>query len=490
MSAFSQIPAVVGLPSIMRGDLDYKLADGIRSYSVRVQPTSNPTTSSTITCTASQTPLPDSAIQQQVQTISFDLPCGADPGLFVDTRQTTLSFRVNVAVATAGSASVITSGYLRSNGMAFFDRATTLSSGQQVEITEEIGLLYDTLLAGSFSSSDLDGAALLYGFLAGTNNERQGLSFGIMNSNTLVAGQTESHSISMPLVNSVFGVSANKMLNVGRLANLQYQLQTASVIPITITTGTSTTAGTLTITLSDFALGLEMVSVPANVLAAIDATLIDNKMYISGTAYRTGSVAVSNSAGAQSILCSSVKGSSVKSVFARFVDGGSQSTTNSINSKYDSKNPMINNYSFNIGSVYYPNYKVNPLLYPSTSALEFFKAMGAFNNSQIKSSLLPAQYCKLSAGGTAQALTTGATQAYEWNTGSAATGLCSFIIGQNTEVVAKNSIVSGVNTQSSNVFLELVLASAPTNAHTAYITSMNDVIYEHDVNTKLLRAIM
>lgn len=484
MSAFDYVPAPLGLPASMKGDLDYKLANGVRSYSVRVQPTSNPVTATSVALTASQTPHPD--IPQQIQNITFDLPCGGDEGLFVDVRQTTLNFRMTISCPTAGSANV-TSGYLRSNCMAFFDRATTIQAGQQVAITEEFGLLHDTLLAGQFSPSDLDGSALLYGFLAGTANERQGLAIPMLTANTLLTTQSETHSFSVPLVNEIFGVTASKMVNVGRLSNLQYQLQTAAVLPLTIVTGL--TPGSVTITLSDFSIGLEMISVPREVLSAIDSTLIGGKMYNSGIAYRTGSTTLSNSSGAQSLLCSAVKGSSVKSIFARFVDGGTASSTNSTNGKFDSKNPMINSYSFNVGSVYYPTYRINPLLYPSNAVIEFFKAMGSFNNSQIKSSLIPTQFCKLSAGGTAQALTN-SNQAYEYNLGSSSTGLCSFIVGQNLEVVAKNSLITGINTQSSNVFLEVNLASAPTNSHNVYITSMNDVIIEHDIATRSLRTIM
>jgi hypothetical protein len=132
----------------MKGDLDYKLANGVRSYSVRVQPTSNPVTTTTVALTASQTPHPD--IPQQIQTICFDIPSsGGDEGLFVDPRATVLNFRMTITCGTAGSAN-ITSGFLRSNAMAFFDRATTIQSGQQIDICEEFGLLHDTLLAGQF----------------------------------------------------------------------------------------------------------------------------------------------------------------------------------------------------------------------------------------------------------------------------------------------------------------------------------------------------
>lgn len=485
MSAFDYIPAPTGLPSSIKGDLNYKIPDGVRSYSVKVQPTSNPTTTTTIALTASQTPMPDMA--QQIQNITFDLPCSGGDGIFLDPRATTLSFKLTITCPVAGSAA-ITSGYLRSNAMAFFDRATTIQGGSQIDINEEIGLIYDTLISGQFSPSDLDANAILYGFLVGNDNERQGAPLSIFSNNTLLTSQSYTKSFSVPLVNSVFGVSANKMLNIGRLSNLQYVLQTSAVLPLTINTGL--TPGSFTLTLSDFTLGLEIVSVPSDVLQAIDSTLINGKNYLSGTTYRTGTTTLAASSGSQSLLCSAVKGSSVKSIFARFVDGGTASTTNSVNGKYDSKNPMINGYSFNIGSVQYPQYKVNPLLQPASSVIEFYKAMGSFNNSQMKSSLIPAQYCKLSAGGTASGLTNGSTQDGNYTLGANSTGLCSFLLGQNVEVIAKESIVSGINTQSSNVFLEVSIASNPTNQHQVYITSMNDIIFEHDVATRSLRAIM
>ena len=43
--------------------------------------------------------------------------------------------------------------------------------------------------------------------------------------------------------------------------------------------------------------------------------------------------------------------------------------------------------------------------------------------------------------------------------------------------------MSGMNCNSSSVFLEMNIATAPTNAHTVYITGMLDCVYVHDLNS-------
>lgn len=108
-------------------------------------------------------------------------------------------------------------------------------------------------------------------------------------------------------------------------------------------------------------------------------------------------------------------------------------------------------------------------------------AIGSFNSSSFTSSIPVAQYCNFSAGGTNQALTLGSSQNYNYTTGSDPTKLCQFIFGENVEICANKSLLSGLNCSSAPVFLELNLASAPTNAHTVYVTAMIDSILIHDV---------
>jgi hypothetical protein len=170
-------------------------------------------------------------------------------------------------------------------------------------------------------------------------------------------------------------------------------------------------------------------------------------------------------------------------LFARWFEGGTLSTTNSSNGKYDSKNPLINNIQFNIGGVKYPQTPVNPLLNPSQAFRETQMAIGSFNNSQFQSSITPTQYCKLSVGGTAQAVGVGGTQEYSWNLGSDPSKQSQFIFGENVEVCARRGLLSGLNATSAPIFVEMNIATTPSYAHTLYVQAMIDQVLIHDVRS-------
>jgi hypothetical protein len=335
------------------------------------------------------------------------------------------------------------------------------------------------------SNSVRDGVANQYGFLSGTGVDSQGHKINVLSAaNTAPAvNQTETHSYSIPLASGVVGVLADKFLNIGRTSKLQVVLQTSPVIPITGGTNAAWTgAATVQVTLSNFSLQCEYVDIGVNALAMLDSTLVDGKSYIHGTTYRTSSATLPSTVGSPRLLAG-IRASSVKSLFTRFVEGGTANTTNAVNGKYDSKNPNINNINFNVGGIKYPQTPINPLLAPSQAFRELQCAIGSFNNSNFNSSITPTNYCKLSAGGTAQALTVGGTQEYSWNLGSAVTSQCQFIFGENVEVVAKKGILSGLNCTSAPIFLELNTATAPTNTHTVYVIAMLYQILIHDVRS-------
>ena len=112
-------------------------------------------------------------------------------------------------------------------------------------------------------------------------------------------------------------------------------------------------------------------------------------------------------------------------------------------------------------------------------------SVGSFNSSQFQSSIVPSRYCVLSTGGTSStAATTAGIQAWEYqNTTTSSTAQSSFIFGENTEVIARRGVLSGLNCTSAPVFLECNVSVANTNTHNIYITSMIDVIYIHNVQT-------
>jgi len=418
------------------------------------------------------------------QTIYFDLPAGASPSTFLDNRFTTLSFRANVSITTGVTAASITSAFQRSGGYSWFDRMyITAQNGNIVEDVTEFGLVNDLMVATQLNPATRDSLAVQYGFLSDpAATVSQGHQW-----TTIVGGAlntaTETYSYSIPLASSLVGVTADRFFNIGRTNKLQIALQTATELPISILcSATAAIAGAMTVTLSDFAIQCNYVDVGPSALAMIDATLPDKKAYIHGTTYKTSSISMPAVAGSQSLLAG-IRGSSIKSLFARFQDGGAQSTTNSINGKYDSKNPLLNSINFNIGGQRIPSNPVNPLLQPSRAFRALQMASGSFNNAQFQSAMIPAQYCKLSAGGTAQAATVGGTQAYYWNLGSVQTGLCQFIYGEDLEVVARRGLMSGLNCNSAPVFVEFNAATAPTNAQVLYVHALGDVVYIHDVMT-------
>ena len=404
---------------------------------------------------------------------------------FLDTRFTTLNFRATMSTTAVGSASVITSMNLRGGAYSWFDSMSVLGPvGNTLEQIPEFGIVNDTIIAGQMNNSARDGA-VSYGFLSGTAADSQGHAWKNGTSFTL-AGTTdvESHSYSIPLASACVGVLSNNFLNVGRLGRLQVVLQTASQLPVSIICGSATTAGTIQFVLSDFSLSIEMCKIGPSALRMLDETLVNGLAYTSGITYRTSVATLVSSSGNQSILCG-VRGSSIKSLFGRFQDLGTVSTTNSVNQKYDSKNPLLTSYAFNIGGIKYPQQVINPLLQGSQCFVEFMKAMGCFNNASYQSGITTANYYKLSAGGTAQGSTT-ASQNQEWALGTSITAQSQFIVGANTEVISKSGLFSGYSAVSTPIFLELNCVSAPTNNHNVFVIAMLDCVFVHNTQAGTL----
>ena len=224
----------------------------------------------------------------------------------------------------------------------------------------------------------------------------------------------------------------------------------------------------------------------------LDSTLINGKAYIHGTTYRTSSTTIPAATSGSQTLLAGIRGSSVKSLFARFAQGGAlvtgATTTGACsNGKYDSFNPMINSISFTVGGVRYPQQPVNPMLSPAQAFRETQIAIGSFNNAQFQSCIVPSAYCRLSAGGTASGMgvnnTKGATQEYNWNLTSASNTQAQFIFGGCLEVVAKRGLLSGLNCTSAPIFAELNIANAPTNSHTLFVQALMDMVLIHDIGS-------
>jgi hypothetical protein len=475
------LPSSVSLPAEMQlGSLDYSLPPEARSYQVKVQPSNIASVvSPDITLVASQTGGDYSFPSQQ---IIFDIPCGASPSTFIDNRFTTLNFTAQYAAGSTGTG-VVTSGNLRSNANSFFDRMyITSQNGQILEDITEYGLINDLLINFQMNNAVRDGTAMQFGFEDGTGNVSQGHAIASY-ATTLAAGVSSSYSYSVPILSGLIGALSDKFLNIGRTSKLQLILQTSSVLPVSFVM--DTTAGTTKVTLSNFSITCEYIDIGGSALKMLDQTLVNNQAYIHGVSYRVTSNTIPASTSGNVSLLAGIRNSSVKSLFVKYVDNVTIGTANSINSKYDGKNPMINSFAFNIGGQRYPSNPLNPLLLPSQAFSECEKAIGSFNNAQFQSCIPRLRYCKLAAGGTAT-LTSGVTstsQDANYTLSSVATAQCQFFMGYCLEVCAKRGILSGLNCSSAPVFVENNIATGPTNAQLVYVMAMIDCIFIHDVST-------
>jgi len=476
------LPSSVGLPNeCMLGSLDFSMPQDSKSMSVKIQPSnlSSIVTSFSTGSANANTPLD---IPFPSQNIIFDLPCGQSPSTFLDTRFTTLNFRMNISVVgAAGAACNIASGYLRSHANSFFDRMyVTSQSGTILEDIQEYSVVNDTLIALQMNNSVRDGIATQYGFSASTAIESQGHPIAIFAGRALTTGDNETHSYSVPLVSSVIGVTNSRFLNIGRTSKLQCILQTSNILPLSILTGgTMTNASTIQVTLSDFSIQCEYLDIGLSALSMLDATLVDKKCYLPGVTYRTSTTSIPSGTGSGSLsLLAGIRASSVKSLFTRFTENG---LANSPNGKFDSKNPVLSQIAYNIGGTSYPQVSTPLLLNPSQAMRETQLAIGSWNSSLFQSCLTPTQYCKLSTGGTAQGVGTGASQEYSWNTGGDPAKQSQFIYGVNLENCMKRGLLSGLNCTSAPIFINANVASTITNAHTMYVIAMMDSIIIHDI---------
>ena len=486
------IPSPMGIPTEMKlNEVDFSLPSDARSYQVNIQPSNISSVQQLGISCVNAAPGPPTAPPQFVsQTLYFDLPCGSSPSTFIDSRFTTLSFRANMAITTAiAGAGATATAYQRSGGYSWIDRMyITAQNGNIIEDITEYGLVNDLMVATQLNTATRDTLATQYGFLstndATVGNFSQGHQWVSIAIGTAANANGETYSYSLPLASSLLGVGADKFFNIGRTNKLQLAIQTCTELPISILSATAAiTGGVFNMTLSDFTLQCNYIDIGPTALAILDNASPDKKGYIHGTTYKTSSVTMGNVAGSQSLLAG-IRGSSIKSLFCRFVDGGVNNTTNSANSKYDSKNPNINSINFNVGGQKLPNNPINPLLNPSRAFRALQMASGSYNNSQFQSAIIPSQYCKLAANATtSQLLTVGNTQAYFWNLGSNNNGLCQFIYGEDIEVCARRGLMSGLNCNSAPVFVELNVPTAPTNAQQVYIHALGDVVYIHDYNT-------
>ena len=91
------LPSSVGLPQeMMLGHLDYSIPPDAKSFSVKVQPSNLSQYQTTFTTVGAATTWAGD-MAAPAQNIIFDIPCGASPSMFLDSRFTCLLYTSDAA---------------------------------------------------------------------------------------------------------------------------------------------------------------------------------------------------------------------------------------------------------------------------------------------------------------------------------------------------------------------------------------------------------
>lgn len=301
MSNFASLPINVGPPSELSvANIDPIMPTEAKSQSIRVFAINNATVSTSVvgpTATATAALCPE--IQFPQNQIFFDIPCSQSKDTFIDTRLSTLNFRMVITVTNAGTAKIDYAN-LRSSAYSYFDSLQIQGqSGGILENFPEWGLTCDTIMQGQMSVADREGLGMNMGFhsnYAGMNNTGHPIPvlMGAATAGNAGAGvaptngDTSTNNYSIPLVSGVLGVLNDKFFPIGLTKKMLLSLTTASILPITMyTNGTAGTPTTFTVSLTDFWLNLETIQIGENAFNQIASTLHDGKMYLHGQTWKT-----------------------------------------------------------------------------------------------------------------------------------------------------------------------------------------------------------
>lgn len=472
--------AEVGFPVELSSKLDYSTPAECSSLDMKVYP-SNVQSVVSATQTLASSAITD--ILMPTTTFNFQMPAGAGKQVFLDPRFTKVNFRVAYEIVSQGATADCDNCVLRSNAGAFFARMWEESqSGVVVNDVPSYDIVSDIHSQFTFDSAQRDVNALTHGFAfesapnSSQNTNTGHIVDGINNLNPLVA-KVVYYSYSVPLLSCLTGAMAKKWFQIGAVSKHTINLQLASVAPLTMLMGAQGTAGTFRISIDNIFISARYITLPMDSLKLIGK--VSGLQYYNGITARVSSQSLGKATGTQSWLVGN-RGSSVKNIIARFTEDA-YTTAGCVNKQFDSKLPQYSSIQYNVNGVNLPSTPDDLLHAPATAYARLQQAMGQFDSYEFKSGLTPDRYCVYAPGGTLD--TTADRNIVGAGSASSATALCSFHYAINLERIAKAGILSGMNLNSSNTYLQTYGSNASTNNITAYFASFLDVLIMHDIDS-------
>jgi hypothetical protein len=439
-------------------EMDYKLPASLpsaKNFEIRVQPVN------------AQSFIAGNVVQ-------IDLPCGRR-GQYLD--PTTTYIRFKTTYVHGGTAATDVSRLMGSGYSPFIKQEVYGNNSVLLESINEVGVLASTMLNIQLNDSDKRGLSSSMGFDF-TSGANAGATAGHrINNNNYAEGLVFEYA--MPIL-GILGSGTNKMIPIGAFYGLRFELTMDAPANYVKPFAGAATANLQiqSATITEFEFVGNVIELSPEAQSVIEMAN-PQKIHIRSQTYRqaTNQLTAASGAGTYDLLVG-IRVSSLKSIFLCC------SPANAAEGKYAGVNPNLDQGTcFVIAGQNYPQRGLNPSGHPSDCFTELQKALGALSFSVFNGAINKIGYYTSSQ-------TYGLCGAYNAVAANIQTAPNQFFLGIDTEVVArKDSLLSGINVNSSPMFFRAQVGAALTNInHTLNFWGYYDVILEIDVVSKNIIA--
>lgn len=490
MSAFPS--SNIGLPAALKYDLPPSLPDSCRSYSVNIAPDGQTQVVGPANNNALFVANSTGAFGNFTsQVVSFTIPSGMSPSVFLDPAATTLSFTMTYTLNATANSTTGSFMNLIGSGASWFDQLVLYSNNVPIESIGSYGPLFNFLLQNNVNVAErVGGLSISCGCdsAAGLN----GIELGT------AASTTYKYSFTVPLL-SVIGANTDKFFPIGSINNLQLQMTTANLVPIaSYSTAVTTTPLMGAITLNDFTLNMKYIDVGDMASALLNQTLQNGKWYLKSTTYTNSSVNIpNNSVGAQQLLLQ-IRNTSLKSILHQFSIAQSATAPNGY---YDALGISLTTRQCQLGGQFFPNKPINDMARPSEGYPYLIQALNQgggitkaygtcvsrdmylTNISALTGLNADSSYTVVTGANGLRSTAAGADSTYANLVKYPASFYCGYDLEKSSGV-----LFQGVNSRSQPPFLNLFIGTALPSNVLCNAWGMSDVILEIDTVAKQVTA--
>ena len=470
----------LALPKSMLPSPEGATSAGVQSAWVKVLPNNASSVSSLATAVSNSITSP-SQVVLGAQQLNFDVPTG-QINTFCDTAKSTVSFRVRYEVSTASTTNYTgTIAYLQSSAHSYINRMSTYVAGQMVDdvtgydlaMAEQVNWGYDVAQRDVLFHLGLRAEQ----DTANSLNALQGHSIDAFTGTSLALGSSY-FSYEIPLVNSLIGTGNRSMCPVGKLAKTQLSLYTPQIAPVTIiNTGVVAGAGAqVKVTIDQIAINLFYITLDEPSMRLLAPK---GEHYMAGVTHRVGSGSIGASTAGSVSVQIPIRVKSCRSLATRFSEN-LISTAGSCNGQFDSKLVLASSLNYFISSQKrVPPNPHNTLVSPATV---YSRALMAnfdanYESWKMKSAMVSDLYYSYTATSSAPSASTADQLVVNAGSGTVATSCTAFSFAEDLRSASSANFLSGQDLTTSNSFLEVNIANAPSNALNVAFIAKADIIF-------------